>query len=153
MKHVFEQTEIEATHIGTVFTAASSLNVHKGTHLDRGGVVEFPVNRALIVVNRYSKPSIQRTHRCKSQLYQRSIIDLLDFLFRPIVPRGVGLERTIKDSRLRGRLSRDRGDSAIFPHTKLGLTLLEKSSAARDKELRSMAAHGVVGESIDSGRK
>jgi hypothetical protein len=33
----------------------------------------------------------------------------------------------------------------------LRLGLLEKSSAARNKELRSMATHGVVGESIDSG--
>jgi hypothetical protein len=115
--------------------------------------VEFPVNCALLIVNRCLGPSQYFPYSCKSEFHQWSVVDLLDFLFRPIVPRGVGLERTIKDSRLRGRLSRDRGDSAIFPHTKLGLTLLEKSSAARDKELRSMAAHGVVGESIDSGRK
>ena len=152
MKHVFEQTEIETAHIGTVFTAASSLNVHKGTHLDRGGVVEFPVNRALIVVNRYSKPSIQRTHRCKSQLYQRSIIDLLDFLFCPVVPWGIGLKSTLKNSRLRGRCSRDGGDSAIFPHKRLRLGLLEQNSTARDEKLRSVATHDAVGESIDSGK-
>lgn len=142
---------IEATHIGTVFTAASSLNVHKGTHLDRDGVVEFPVNRALIVVNRYSKPPIQRTHRCKCQLHQRSIIDLLNFLFCPVVSWGIGLESTLKNSRLRGRPSRD-GDSSIFPHKRLRLGLLEQSSTARNEELRSVATHDAVGESIDSGK-
>jgi hypothetical protein len=97
--------------------------------------------------------SLEFPYRCKSQLHQRRIIDLLDFVFRPIVPRRVGLEGTIKNSRLRGRLNSDRGDSAIFPHKRLGFGLLEQSSTARNEELRSMATHDVVGESIDSGRK
>ena len=94
--------------------------------------------------------SLEFPYRCKSQLHQRRIIDLLDFVFRPIVPRRVGLEGTIKNSRLRGRLNSDRGDSAIFPHKRLRFRLLEQSSTARNQKLRSVATHDVVGESIDS---
>jgi hypothetical protein len=138
------------THIRAVFTAASRLDVHKGTHLDRGRVVEFPVNCALIIVNRYSKSPVQITHSCISQLHQRSIIDVPDLFFGPIVPWSIGLESTFKNSRLRGRPSRNGGDSAILSHKGLRFGFLEQGSPARSEESRSMATHDIVGESIDS---
>lgn len=116
---------IDRTHIRAVLAATSSLDVHERTHLDRGGVVEFPVNSALLAVNRYSEVQIKFPYSSKSQLHQRRIIDLLDLLFRPIVPRGSGFESTLKNGRLRGRPSRDGGDGAIFPHKRLRPALLE----------------------------
>jgi hypothetical protein len=150
VKHVQGNVRNSKTHIRAVFTAASRLDVHKGTHLDRGGIVEFPVNCALITVNGYSKWPVQITHSCKSQLHQGSIIDLLDFFFGPIVPWSIGLESTFKNSRLRGRPSRNGGDSAILSHKRLRFGLLEQGSTARSEESGSMATHGIVGESIDS---
>ena len=84
----------------------------------------------------------RRTYSCKSQLHQRSLVNLLDLLLRPIIPWSIGTHSFLESRRLRGSiLCRGGRNSAISSDQRLTLALLKQSSGTLHQALRSMSTH------------
>lgn len=79
---------------------------------------------------------------CKSQLHQRSLIDLLDLVSRPGISWSFCLDSILKSSRWRGSCW-SRRHSPILPNQRLCPAFSQQSFAARRQCPRSNCRHNV----------